>query len=391
MTTRTTSDIDLFSDEAIHEPYGVYRDLRDLGPVVWMERHQVWCLSRYEEVRDALAEWETYSSAEGVALNDPTNQTLRGTTIASDPPLHDQLRGIVGERLTPRAVRSMRDAVEAQADELVERLVAQESFDVVADLARALPLAIVPDLLGLPQQIRPRLLDWAAAGFDTMGPLTPRVEPALDKRLELFAYTSELARSGDLAPGTLGADILAAAERGEIRDDECPALFLDYLVPALDTTISSISTSVWLFGRHPDQWDLVRADPTLIPKAFNEALRLESPVRGFSRVSTRDVDFDGTTVRAGDRVLLLFASANRDERRWPEPERFDVTRDAAGHVAFGYGVHGCAGQGLARLEGHAVLGALARRVARFDIGEPRHITNSMIRALSELPVTVRAA
>ncbi len=389
MTSRTTSGIDLFTDDAIHDPYGLYRELRDLGPAVWLDEHEVWCLSRYEEVRDALVGWETYSSAEGVALNDPTNETLRGTTIASDPPLHDHLRSIVGERLTPRAVRSMRDAVEAQADELVERLVTQGSFDAVGDLARALPMAIVPDMLGWPEDIRPRLLEWAAAGFDTMGPLTERVQPALAKRHELFAYTSELARSGDLVPGTLGADILGAADRGEIRPDECPALLLDYLVPALDTTISAISTSVWLFGRHPDQWDAVRADPTLIPKAFNEALRLESPVRGFSRVATCDVEIEEATIACGDRVLLLFASANRDERRWDDPERFDVTRDAAGHVAFGYGIHGCAGQGLARLEGHAVLAALARRVARFDVGTPRHITNSMIRALSELPVTVR--
>jgi cytochrome P450 len=169
MTSPVVSDVDLFSDEAIADPYDHYRRLRDLGPVVWLPRHQVWCLSRYAEVRAVLADWETFSSAQGVALNDFTNEILVGTTIASDPPVHDHLREVIGERLTPRAVRSMRSAVEEQAARLIDSLVARGSFDAVADLARALPQAIVPDFLGLPDHVRPKMLGWAAAGFETWG------------------------------------------------------------------------------------------------------------------------------------------------------------------------------------------------------------------------------
>jgi cytochrome P450 len=388
VTTTVTSDVDLFSDAAIADPYDHYRRLRDLGPVVWLPRHQVWCLSRYAEVRTVLADWESFSSARGVAMNDFTNEILVGTTIASDPPVHDHLRGVIGERLTPRAVRTMRAAVEERADLLVDSLVARGSFEVVADLARALPQAIVPDLLGLPDHVRPKMLGWAAAGFETMGPMNARTEACMAGRRDLWESAVALAASGDFIPGSLGSDLLAAVGRGDIDQGQCPALLLDYLVPALDTTISSVGSAVWLFGRFPDQWDRVRADPALIPRAFNEVLRFESPVRGFSRVATADVDLSGTTIPAGDRVLVLYGSANRDERQWVSPDVFDVTRDAAGQLAFGYGVHGCAGQGLARLEAHSVLAALVRRVERFEIGEPVHVMNNMIRGLERLDVTV---
>ena len=386
-----STDVDLFSDEAIREPYEHYRQLRGLGPAVWLERHRVWALARYGEVRAALEDWQTWSSASGVALNDYTNETIRGTTLASDPPLHDHLRSVIGERLTPRSLRGRRPQIEGLARELVDRLVVQGSFDAVSDLARVLPMLVVPDFLGWPAEIRDKLLPWAGAAFDTMGPTNARCLASKAGRGELVQTAMELAGTHALAPDSLGADVCAAARRGDVTEEQLVGLLLDYLVPALDTTISAVGSAIWLFGRYPDQWDLVRADPALLPNAFHEVLRVESPVRCFSRVATRDVAFDGgATVRTGERALLIFASANRDERQWDRPEEFDVTRDAIGQLAFGYGVHGCAGQGLARLEAHALLGALARRVERFEVGPAVPLMNNVIRALVSLPVTVVA-
>lgn len=386
--TTGSSDLDFFAEDVIVEPYEHYRTLRDAGPAVWLERHGVFAVSRYADVRAVLTDWETYSSASGVAMNDTTNATLVGTTLASDPPLHTRMRNVVGDRLTPRALRPMREQVQAVADALVAEVVAKGAFDVVADLAREMPLQIVPDMLGFPHEVRARLFDWAAAGFDTMGPPNARTAAMAPVRQEFVDYAIGLTTSGNLPPGSLTAGIMDAAERGLVDREQCPALVLDYLVPSVDTTTSAIGNAVWLFARHPDQWARLRANPSLVGNALNEVIRFESPVRCFSRRVTHDTAIGGTPVAAGSRVLVVYASANRDERFWDDPHTFDITRQAAAHVGFGYGIHGCAGQGLARLEAQAVLTALLRTVERFDAGPAEIGINNVIRSLTSLPVTV---
>jgi cytochrome P450 len=233
------------------------------------------------------------------------------------------------------------------------------------------------------------LLSWAAGAFETMGPENARCQAAVPGRYELWQYAVGLTESKGLLPGSLGAGVLDALADGRISAEQCPSVLIDYLVPALDTTISSVGNALWLLGQNPDQYDLLRADPSLIPNAYNEALRLESPIRAFTRATTRDIPVGDTTIPAGDRVLLLWASANRDERQFPDPDQFDVRRENANsHVAFGFGVHGCAGQGLARIEGHAVLSAFTRAVTSFSIGEPVPMMNNIIRAWEALPVTI---
>jgi cytochrome P450 len=193
-----------------------------------------------------------------------------------------------------------------------------------------------------------------------------------------------------LKPGGWAARLWDAADRGEIPRDRCPVMLNDYWGPSLDTTIFATSSAIWLFAEHPDQWDLVREDPSLIPHAVNEVLRLESPISQFSRVATRDHEFDGVTVPAGSRVLMMYGSANRDERKWENPERFDVLRRPSDHLAFGRGEHQCVGQPLARMEVRALLGALAARVERFEVRHMERAVNNMLRGICKLEVTVRA-
>ena len=164
-----------------------------------------------------------------------------------------------------------------------------------------------------------------------------------------------------------------------------------YLGAGLDTTMNSISAAVALFARHPDQWQRLRDDPTLIPQAYNEVLRLESPVLCFTRVAAEDTMIDDVPIRGGDRVLVAYAAANRDPRKWNDPERFDITRPGSDHLAFGLGRHHCAGQGLARLEAECLIRALVRRVERFDAAEQVRHLNNVIRGLAALHVVaVRA-
>ena len=169
-------------------------------------------------------------------------------------------------------------------------------------------------------------------------------------------------------------------------------LFIDYLAPSLDTTISAIGNAVWLFATHPDQWQLLRQEPDRVKAALNEVLRLESPISCFTRVANVPARIGEFDVPAGSRVLLSFASANRDERRWEDPERFDITRQSAGQLAFGHGEHACVGMGLARLEGAAVLEALVERVATIELdGPPVRKRNNLIRSFASLPVAVTPA
>jgi cytochrome P450 len=210
---------------------------------------------------------------------------------------------------------------------------------------------------------------------------------------EMMQLISEMYDAGSLKPGGFGATVADSARRGEIPREAAIGLLAGYVVAAFDTTISGISSGVWLFANNPGQWDLVRANEQLVPKAFNEVLRLETPIQHFSRVTTRDVDLgDGVVIPEGARVIVSYAAANRDERRFPDPDCFDVTRpNSAGHLAFGAGNHACAGQSLAKLEAHAVLKALARRVGRFALaGPPVRRLYNMTRAFSRLPILASA-
>jgi cytochrome P450 len=204
-----------------------------------------------------------------------------------------------------------------------------------------------------------------------------------------MAAFAERVASGDVPAGSMAAGILDAVARGDLSAGERPMVMIDYLGPSLDTTISGLGNAIWLFATHPEQWQRVRGDPRCARQAFDEALRLESPVSGFTRVATRAVDIGGVELAAGTRVLVSFASANRDERHWDDPERFDIGRPNASHVAFGFGEHACAGMGLARLEATEVLTALARRVDRFELdGPPVRKLNNVIRAFGSLPVRI---
>ncbi len=381
---------DIFTDEVLLEPYEHYRALRELGPVVWLEAHQMYALPRYADVRAALADAKTFCSGQGVGLNDVVNGIGVGGTLMSDGRQHEHQRSIIGKGLTPRALRSLQDSVEQLATDRVAELVERGSFDAVADLARALPLSVVPDLVGWPAGGRDHLLEWAAATFDLLGPLNTRAQQAGPRVQEMVEFAVTTATEGNFIPGSVGAAMLEGAQRGELEPAIVPLLVLDYIGPSLDTTISAIGSAVQLLAAHPEQWATLKADPSLIPNAFNETVRLESPIRAFSRVTTAPTSVDGYDSDAGARMIVLYASANRDDRKFDRPDEFDVARsNAAEHVGFGYGTHGCAGQGLARLESHAVLQALVNQVDSFELGAGVRGLNNLINAWASLPVTAR--
>ncbi|KPI15118.1 Linalool 8-monooxygenase [Actinobacteria bacterium OK006] len=384
MSTPPASDVDLFADEVVLDPYPVYADLRERGPVVHLPRNDVYALTRYDVIRGALADWESLSSS-SVAFNPMANEALTGTSLASDPPVHTQLRATLTENLSPRALRGLKGSITAKADALVRELVAMGSFEAIDALARAFPLEVVADLIGFTGQVRANMLRWGQAAMQVLGPMNQRTAENFPIAGELYAWCSQVT-AGDLAEGSVGRGIFDAEARGAIPPDSAGHIIHQYLGAGVDTTIAAIGNLVALFARHPEQLALVREDPSLVPAAFNEVLRFWAPLHAWGRRVTKDVTIEGVDIPAGAQVAILFGAGNRDPRHYENPDAFLVERNPVDHLSFGYGPHGCAGQGLARLEAHAVIEALSRRVERLVVGPEVRVPGNTTRSIEELPV-----
>lgn len=384
VATFERSDLDLFSLEVMADPYPHFAQLREQASVVWLEKLNAFAITRYEPIRHVLGDWEHFSSKR-VAFNDTWNDVLKGTSLTADPPEHTALRAALTENLSPRALRGMKERIDQQADAIVAGLVERGSFDAIADLARTVPLAVVVDMIGVQGETREKLLVWGERAFDCLGPMNERAGAALPIAGELYHWSVELT-ADQLVEGSMGHSIFLAGERGDIPMENCGKIIHQYVAAGMETTIGAIGNAVKQLAAHPDQFDLLRADPSLVPSAFNEVLRYESLMIAQGRHVNEDVELDGTLIPGGSQVALLFGSGNRDPRHYDDPDAFLVERNPVDHLSFGYGVHTCAGQGLARLEVHATLASLARRVKRFTVGEGvRRITN-MTLALDKLPV-----
>jgi len=389
LTEAPASTLDPYTDQALLNPWPLYRELRGMGPVVWLKKYAMFAVTRYDAVMKALRDWQAFPSSFGVMMNDDMNKLLRGNTLCSDGDAHNRLRRVVIRPVTPVALRSLQDEVEREAEAIVDRLYAKRRFCATAELATHLPVTIVSSAIGLPQEGRERMMEWSIGMFNCFGPMNARARNAMPVLSEMMQYARSHAVPGKLRPGSWAEAIHHAAAAGEVPSEAVPVMMIDYMGPSLDTTIFGIASGVWLFANHPDQWDLLRADPSLIPAAINEILRMEAPVQGFSRYVARDYDLDGVALQQGSRAIMFYGAANRDPRQFSDPDRFDIRRDNAGrHLAFGTGPHMCLGMNLARLEMRALFRALARKVKRFHIEAEQRALNNILRGISKLIVTV---
>jgi cytochrome P450 len=384
-TTPATSDIDLFDDDILIDPYPTYTALRDQAAVVHLPANDVYVLTRYDAIRDALGDPATFSSVKAIGFNDGVNDALQGTSLASDPPVHTQLRATLSANLTPRALRGLEGQINEKADALVAELAAGGGFEAIDSLARAFPLEIVANLIGFTGAVKDNMLRWGQAAMQVIGPMNQRTIESFPIAGELYGWCSAVT-ADDLAEGSIGRGIFDAQTRGEIPEGAAGHIIHQYLGAGVDTTIASIGNIVALFGRHPEQFELVRKDPSLVPAAFAEVLRYWAPVHAWGRKATRDVEIDGALVPEGAKVAVLFGAGNRDERHYDDADSFTVARNPVDHLSFGYGPHGCAGQGLARMEGHAIIAALAKHVTSFRLGDEVRLPSNVTRSIERLDV-----
>jgi cytochrome P450 len=382
------SPADPYSDEALVEPWEVYRKLQNLGAAVWLSKYQIFALTRYDSVARALKDTHAFSSAFGVMMNDEMNEVLRGNTLCSDGEKHQRLRRLILRPMTAAGLDRLKSEITVKAEQLVERLVAKGQFCAVAELGTALPVDIIAHAVGLPAEGRERMLVWAKQMFNCFGPLNDRARAAFPVLQEMMQYATAQAVRGKLKPGSWAESIIDAVEDGEITEAERPVLMIDYMGPSLDTTICAIGSGVWLLAKHPEQWQKLREAPSRVASAVNEILRMEAPIQGFSRLLTRDYNMDGILLPAGSRAIAFYGAANRDERKFPRPHTFDVMRTSSEQLAFGFGPHVCLGQHLARLEMVAIFRALASRVKKFHIEEEVRAVNNVLRGFSKLVVSI---
>jgi cytochrome P450 len=386
-------DVDIFSRDSVRNANRVDDRLRELAPVVRLPGENITMLARYEHVAAGLKDWKKFSSTSR-PWHDP-NSVRPELLLTDDPPKHTRVRTVVSNALSPKALNHMAENFRRDALSIVEglRSCANQPIDAVTDITQPFVYKVLPDLIGLPQQGREHMYAFGNMVWATMGPMNELFREAMeDTSGEVLEWAGKCCNRENLAPGSLGMAMYEAADRGECSAQEANLLVGILLSAAADTTVLTLANTIRAFSQVPEQYQLVRANPSLVKAAFEESLRWDSPSRMAGRIAMEDVEIDGYVIPKGERCGLMFAAANRDPRRWNDPARFDVKRNTNGSLGFGHGVHACVGRVLALLEAEALLSALVTQVAAFEpAGQPEPWMTTIGHGPIRLPVYLRYA
>jgi cytochrome P450 len=392
MPTAYVSHDDLFNAASVRNARAVDDALRESASVVKLARENITMLARYEHVSKGLQDWKSFSSTSR-PWHDP-NSIRPEILLTDDPPRHTQVRAVIANALSPRALSKMSEAFRADADALVRRVKEKSgtTIDAVAEITQPFVYKVLPDLLGVAVAGREHMYAFGHMVWATMGPMNELFHEAMQDTGPVIEWATKCCNRENLAPDSLGMQMFEAADRGEITQDEAKLLVGILLSAAADTTVMTLATAIRAFCLFPEQYQFLRKDRTLVRAAFEESLRWDSPSRMAGRIAMRDVEIDGVVIPKGERCGLMFAAANRDPRKWQDPDRFDVKRDNRGHVGWGYGVHSCVGRVLAGVDADALLGAVVEHIERFEpAGEPEPWMTTIGHGPAKLPVRFVAA
>lgn len=394
------ADPDAFLDGV---PHHFFKQLRDEAPVCWQTEASGrggWCVTRYADVAAVNRDNITFSSARGGTLfHDLTPEGLeqqRLMMLNMDPPLHTRYRLLVNKGFTPRMVGRLEERARAFTNQIIDAVCEKGECDFVTDIAAELPLQVIADVMGVPAEDRHLVFDWSnrMVGHDDPE-YHASPEASLLASMELFAYADRLAAEKRADPGE---DILSLLTTASVDGEQLSQLELDLFfllltVAGNDTTRNLIAHGMLALIEHPDQRRLLLDDPTLVAGAAEEMLRWASPVMHFRRTATRDTAIGDQPVAEGDKVVIWYASANRDERAFADPDRFDITRSPNEHVAFGAGgPHFCLGANLARMEIRVMFEELMRRLPDMELAGPvERLRSNFVNGIKHMPVAFTAA
>jgi len=359
--------------------HDIFREMRDNAPVYADPEGRFFALSRFEDVRSAALDWQTFSSKGKLEA-----QYIKRTMSSLDPPEHGEIRAVISRAFTPRRVAELENDIRALAVGLIEQFIESGECDAIADFSTLLPSMVIGRLIGIPDELVPVC---RALTDDNMRKTTPAGagQPAA-RSYEIFAdlYDERRERPRD----DLLSALLAAEINGRrLSEDELLAFGWLMLVGGNDTTTNLIGNGIELLARHPQQRAELAADRSLLPDAIEEMLRIESPTHTLARHTAREAVLPTGVIPAGTRVLLLWASANLDEREFADPETFDIHRRAPRHLALGHGLHFCLGASLARLEARVAFEEWLRRIPDYEVARPpEHIVSSTFHGFEKLPI-----
>ena len=392
-----TTSIPLHSpDFYAGDPYPAYRELRNSTPVVWNDVTDFWALLKYEDVRYVSGHPNTFSSVHGITIPDPSQPepVQEGNLIFTDPPRHRQLRKLINSGFTRRQVTLLEPKVREIVKGILDDVDPAREYEFAEEIAAPLPTRLIAELLGAPPEDWEQFRAWSDAAVGTADPdieLDNMV--ALGELYEYFTKLIEVRRSGEVAGQDDLLSVLAAAEvDGEqLTDADLLNFSFLLLVAGNETTRNLIALGTLALLDHPDQMALLRSKPELIPLAVEEMLRYTSPVTHMARQATEDVEIRGQKIRAGDKVVMLYGAANRDEEIFgPTSEEFDITRNPNPHIAFGAGEHACLGAQLARLEARVMFEVLLGAYPTIELtGDVTRLRATMVPGVKRMPVRMR--
>jgi cytochrome P450 len=378
------------------DPYPAYRELRNSTPVVWNDVTDFWALLKYEDVRYVSGHPNTFSSVHGITIPDPSQPepVQEGNLIFTDPPRHRQLRKLINSGFTRRQVTLLEPKVREIVKGILDDVDPAREYEFAEEIAAPLPTRLIAELLGAPPEDWEQFRAWSDAAVGTADPdieLDNMV--ALGELYDYFTKLIEVRRSGEVAGQDDLLSILAAAEvDGEqLTDADLLNFSFLLLVAGNETTRNLIALGTLALLDHPDQMALLSAKPELLPLAVEEMLRYTSPVTHMARQATEDVEIRGQKIRAGDKVVMLYGAANRDEEIFgPTSEEFDITRNPNPHIAFGAGEHACLGAQLARLEARVMFEVLLGAYPTIELtGDVTRLRATMVPGVKRMPVRMR--
>ncbi len=383
-------EFDPYSDIFFDDPYDLYRELRDDAPVYRNDHYGFWALSRYDDVVSAHRDWQTFTSTHGITIDMLTASNAQamaqGSIIFMDPPDHDRMRGLVSRVFTPKAVAALEPMIRGLVNHALDALDGPD-FDLVADFSAPFPVEVISEILGVPKADRQQIRHWTDALLHREPGNPKPTQAGMEAMLHQVGYLYDLAAEKRRHPT---ADMFSALIETGLSDVEV-AGFGGLLAAAGSETVTKlIGNGVVLFSRNPDEWAKVRDDRSLLVPAVEEILRYWAPSQYQGRWSTAETTWHGVTIPAEQPVLLLTGAANRDERAYPDPDRFDVTRPLKLNVGFGHGIHTCLGAALARLESRIAFDEIANRWPHYQVDESgcRRVHMSNVAGYSNVPVRI---
>ena len=389
---------DPYAYEIHEDPYPVYARLRAEAPAYRNEELGFWALSRHADVLAGFRDAQIFSSRHGVSLDTDAfheNAHLTMSFLALDPPRHDRLRALVSRGFTPRRVAELEPKIRAMATRSLDQCVESRDFDFIRDFAGKLPMDVVSEMIGVPEPDRASLRTWADLLVHREEGVRSLPATAAQSALHMLHYFTEMIAERKARPrDDLTCALLAAEIDGDrLSDREIIGFLFLMVVAGNETTTKLLGNALYWLWRNPSERDRLRADPTLVPRWVEETLRYDNSTQALARLVARDVELHGQKLREGDRVVLLLGSGNRDERVFPDPDRYDLLRDTSASLAFGQGVHFCLGASLARLEGRVALEEVWKRMPDYEINPAGlvRVHSVNVRGFSALPIQTGGA